>query len=118
MYGVPADLPLQRFVGDFLSSISLGGYSIHFNFDQHGTISVEGGWELRSEAGELIDSFCTLESRVAYRVHVILNQSVIGYSLDPPRSCSLTFANGNQLTIYDDSPQYECFHIYPDDIHV
>lgn len=118
MYGVPADLPLQRFVGDYLFSINLAGSTVHFNFNQRGTITVDGRWELRDGAGTLIDCFCSLESREAYRVHVILNQDVIAYALDPPRSCALTFASGHRLTLYDDTPEYESFHIYPDEIHV
>jgi hypothetical protein len=57
MYEVPTNLPLARFVGDFLFSINLAGSSVHFNFDRSGTISVDGLWELRNEAGAVIDAF-------------------------------------------------------------
>src|SRR5690348_5564033 len=107
MYGVPTNLPIQRFVGDFLFSITLAGPSIHFNFNRSGTISVDGHWELRDGYGTLIDKHCRLEEREVYRVHVILNQDVTDYVLDPPRSFAIAFANGYRLQIFDDSPCYE-----------
>jgi hypothetical protein len=118
MYGVPADLPIQRFVGDFLFSINLAGSSVHFCFDHSGTISVHGRWELRDGVGSLVDSYCDLEEREVYRVHVILNQDVTDYALNPSHSFSLTFASGHRLTVYDDTPEYESFAIQPDDIYV
>ena len=118
MYGVPADLPIPRFVGDFLFSITLAGGSIHFNFNRSGTISVHGGWELVDGVGTTIESYCDFEKREAYRVHMILSQDVIDCALDPPRSFSLTFASGHRLTVYDDSSAYESFSISPDDIFV
>jgi hypothetical protein len=118
MYGVPADLPVQRFVGDFLSQVCIGMDGVHFRFGQAGTISVSGGWELIDGAGNIVDRAWDYEVREAYRVHSIFNQDVTGASVDPPRSFSLTFASGHRLTIFDDTPQYEAFTIEPDGIGV
>jgi hypothetical protein len=118
MYGVPADLPVQRFVGDFLSQICVGMDGVHFNFGESGTISVQGHWELVDDAGRIIDCACDHDAREAYRVHVIFNQDVIDASIDPPHSFSLNFSSGHRLTIYDDSPQYESFSIQPGNIFV
>ncbi len=118
MYGVPADLPLQRFVGDFLCQVCVGMDGIHFRFGQSGTISVQGRWELTDSDGKVIDRACDHSERDAYRVHVIFNEDVAEYSIDPPKSFSLTFASGHRLSVYDDTPQYESFQIWPDDIIV
>jgi hypothetical protein len=56
--------------------------------------------------------------RDAYRVHVLLNQAVTSVAVDPPDSITLTFESGATLTIWDDSPQYESFHIEPGGIHI
>lgn len=118
MYGVPADLPVGRFVGDFLSQVRIGMDGIHFAFGHSGTISVQGHWELIDRAGKIIDCACEHEARESYRVHAIFNQDVTEYSIDPPHSFSLTFASGHRLTVYDDSPQYESFSIQPGNIFV
>jgi hypothetical protein len=42
MYGVPADLPIQPFIGQDLSQICLGRFQIPFHFSGTGSISVAG----------------------------------------------------------------------------
>jgi hypothetical protein len=118
MYGVPTDLPIQRFVGDFLFSVSITAGGIHFQFNRAGTISVERRWELKDSSGQLVDRDTDNGSRDAYRVHVILNEHVARYRIEAPSSFTLAFESGHELTIYDDSTRYESFHIYPDEIHV
>jgi len=118
MYGVPKDLPIQRFVGDALFQVRIGTDGVHFVFGHAGTIAVGGHWELVDASGAVVDRYCEHGKRESYRLHVILNADVSGANLDPPRSFSLTFATGHRLTVYDDSPNYESFSIYPDDSHV
>ena len=118
MYGVPENLPLQRFVGDALFQISIGVDGVHFHFGKSGTISVFGHWDLHDGKGVLIDWAQENEERQHYRVHVILNADIATYAIDTPRSFSLTFTSGHRLTIYDDTPQYESFAIQPDEIYV
>jgi hypothetical protein len=91
---------------------------IHFRFGQSGTISVQGRWELADSDGNIIDSGCDYSVREAYRVHAIFNQDVTEFSIDPPRSFSLSFANAHRLTVFDDTPQYESFQLWPDGIVV
>ena len=74
MYGVPADLDLTPFVGGFLTQIALGEYQLQFHFvGNHGvtvgSISVEGGWELRDSHSEVIDEAIENNARTEYRVH-------------------------------------------------
>ena len=118
MYGVPADLPVQRFVGDFLSQICIGMDGIHFNFGRSGTISVGGRWELLDGVGRVIDCARDHDKRDAYRVHALFNQDVTNSCIDPPHSFSLTFSSGHRLTVYDDTPHYESFSIQPGNILV
>ena len=90
----------------------------HYHFSRAGTISVEGRWELRGPTGERVDRWMNPAERDAYRLHVIFNAEVTGFRIDPPRSFSLTFSTGHILTVFDDTPYYESFHIEPDGIHV
>ena len=49
MYGVPADLPVNVFVGKEFNQIGLGRFQIQFHCSGTGSIFVEGRWELRTD---------------------------------------------------------------------
>ena len=123
MYGVPKDLPLQRFVGDSICQIALGLCGIHFHFNKAGSINVDGGkWQIHDSSGTIVDESIGADalpsSRQQYRVHVILDSAVTKFEVDAPHSFSLVFSSGHRLTIYDDSPAYESFCILPDGIYI
>jgi hypothetical protein len=123
MYGVPIDLPLQRFVGDSICQIAFGSNDIQFHFNKAGSINVDfGRWQIHDSSGTIIDESLDDDAppsaREQYRVHVILNSDVTKFQIDAPHSFSLLFSSGHRLTIYDDSPQYESFSIQPDGIIV
>jgi hypothetical protein len=126
MYGVPADLDLAMFVGAKLTQLGVGEFQLQFNFmapveSRWGpgpSIGVEGKWELRDGAGELVDRSMSNAEREVYRVHVILGHDVVATNLDAPHSFSLRFDDGHELTVFDDSKQYESFSIQPGDIFV
>ena len=84
----------QRFVGDYLCSVSISVGGVHFNFGRAGTISVEGRWELVDPAGHMVDRNQDNGKREAYHLHVVLNEDVVDYKIDAPRSFSLTFNRG------------------------
>ena len=121
MYGVPNDLPLQRFVGDSICQIAIGSHDIQFHFNKAGSFNVGGGrWEILDAGGAIVDE--SIEgppsSRQQYRVHVLFHSDVTNFDINAPHSFTLSFANGHSLTIYDDSEQYESFSIEPDGIIV
>lgn len=114
MYGVPADLPIQAFVGQELNQICLGRFQIQLHFAGVGSISVEGRWELRDAAADIVDRAEAHETRKSYRIHQLIDIPVARCSIDPPRSFTLFFDNGLALTVLDDSEQYESFSIKVD----
>ena len=114
MYGVPADLPLDEFVGKEINVISFTRFRIQLCLIGAGTIDVGDNWELRDRSGSLIDSERDHGERDGYRVHQILDVPIVGFSIDPPRSFTLIFESGHRLEIFDDSEQYESFAIYLD----
>ena len=114
MYGVPADLPIQPFVGQELNQICLGRFQTQLPFSGAGSISVEGRWELRDGAGDIVDRAEEHEIRESYRIHRLIDVPVARLSIDPPRSFTLFFDNGLVLTVFDDSEQYESFSINVD----
>lgn len=114
MYGIPADLPLSRFVGLEFNMVGLGCFQTQFHCAGAGTLFVEGRWELRDAAGALIDCRQEHDQRPTYRVHVVIDVPIVRYEIDPPRSFTLIFENDLRLSVFDDSPQYEAFSIHLD----
>ena len=112
MHGVPSDLPLERFVGKELNQIAIGRFDVQLSFASVGTISIWGKWELRDPAGAVVDAQHDHETRESYRLHRLLNLTVVRFELDPPRAFTLVFDPGYRLTVFDDTPsRYESFSI-------
>lgn len=118
MYGVPADLPLQRFIGQECTLIGIGRFEIRFLFASCGDIHVNSRWEICDDRGRIIDRMVEHAERTSYCIHKIIDIPVNRFEIDPPRSFTLHFENGWSLTIFDDSDQYESFSIHPDRIYV
>jgi len=118
MYGVPKNLDLRRFVGATLIQIGVGEFQLQFHFHTGVSIGVEGGWELRNAAGEVVDQAMENRLRSEYRVHRILGRDVVGTEIDPPRSITLDFDDGHRLQVFDDDEHYESFSIQPGDIYI
>lgn len=114
MHGVPSDLPLKAFVGGEFNQIALGRFQTEFHCSGTGSISVEGRWELRNSAGDIIDAWREHDQREAYRLHSIIDVPIVAYEIDSPRSFTIAFESGHRLTVFDDTPQYEAFAIHLD----
>jgi hypothetical protein len=111
MRGVLPNLPLDGFVGRAFNQIALGRFQIQFRSDRTGSIDVEGRWDLRKSAGELVDAWIEHEKRETYRLHAIIDVPIVGYEINPPRSFTIAFENGYRLTVFDETPKYEAFSV-------
>jgi hypothetical protein len=120
MYGVPANLDLRQFLGDYLTQLCIGQYDLQFIFGKGSSISVQGQWELRDAAGTLLDHDFVDQpaKRESYKAHFLLGATVTASQVNPPQSFTLFFDTGMMLTIFDDSKQHESFSIQPGDIFI
>ncbi len=118
MYGVPADLDLSFLHGEELIQVCLGQYQLQFHFHPVGSISVEGGWELRDAAGVRMDGHCQAPDRPPYQLHRLLGRRVARSEVAAPEWFALTFEGGEVLRVFDDLAQYESFSIQPGNIFV
>ena len=110
MRGVPPDMPVQALVGHELTHIGLAMHQIQLHFGDGVHISIEGGWHLKDRGGNVVDQDVDPPSnRKTYQIHRLLMQPVTAAQVDAPKSFAVTFANGDVLTIFDSSPQYESF---------
>jgi hypothetical protein len=114
MYGVPADLPLDRFVGSELGQIAIGILQVQFRFEGSLSIHSEAHWELHGPTGEIVDTARNHAERDCYRIHEILGASVTRFSINAPTSFTLFFNSGHALTVFDDSDHYESFSVHLD----
>jgi hypothetical protein len=89
MYGAPASLSLRLLVGPTLVEIAIGEFQVQFRFQPRGEIAVEGRWELRDDAGRLVDQAqAATAERDAYRVHQLLGRKVIDAQVNAPDTAS------------------------------
>jgi hypothetical protein len=113
VYGVPADLDLQRLSGATLIQLAIGEFQIQFHFEPETQIAVEGRWELRDRSGHVIDLAQSNADRDVYRIHQLLGRRVVGSQVNPPESFTLEFDNGDRLQVFDSSDRFESFSIQP-----
>ena len=118
MYGVPADLDLGFLHGAELIQVCLGLHQLQFHFHPAGSISVEGGWELLDAGGARLDGRYDGPDRPPYQLHRLLGRRVSGSEVSAPDLFALRFEGGEVLRVFDDSPQYESFQIWPGGIIV
>jgi hypothetical protein len=112
MHGVPSDMPVQALVGHELTHIGLAMHQIQLHFGSEAYISIEGKWFLKDRGGNVVDQDIDPPSdRKSFHLHRLLKQPVTAASVDAPKSFTVTFANGDALTILDDSLQYESFSL-------
>jgi hypothetical protein len=112
MYGVPADLPLERFVGSELNQIALGRFQTQLHFAGCGSIFIEGRWELHDPNGDLVDRMQDHGTRECYRIHRVLDLPVARFEIEASASFTLIFEPNYRLTVFDESPQYESFSVH------
>lgn len=99
MYGVPGNLPLDRFVHKELNQIALGRFQTQLHFSGTGSISIEGRWELRDPTGVLVDQAQEHAERDSYRIHRLIDLPVAALEIDAPRSFTLVFDPAYRLTV-------------------
>lgn len=128
MYGVPADLDLERFVGAALVQLCLGQREAQLRFqaldsawpDESPTleVSVVGGWELYDASGAPAARGARGMGGAAHVLYDLIGDSVAETDVDPPHWFALRFDDGRELRILDDSDDEESFSIQPGDVYV
>ena len=122
MYGVPRNIDLSSIQGSTLDHILVARHVICFGFESGTSLRVEGKWELTEPDGAVLDQSADLSKPVSergpLRLHACVGQAVLVARPEPPKSIALEFEGGLTLRVFDDSKQYESFHIQPGDIHV
>jgi hypothetical protein len=121
VHGVPIDLDLSFLHGAELIQVCIGQYQLQFHFHPVGSVSVEGGWELRDATGAWIEGAARSDNRgerPPCHLHKLLGRRVAATEVRAPQWFALRFEGGDVLRVFDDSVQYESFSIQPGNIFV
>ena len=111
MYGLKKEINLSFLNGRELIQVAVGLYQTIFRFDEDLVISVEGEfryfdgqaeWTWRPEPGS---------SLIAARTVALLGTTIESLESNANGTLSLTFSNGQRLTLADSSREYESYQI-------
>jgi Family of unknown function (DUF6188) len=109
MYGLRPDSDLSFLEGKEICQIAIGPYDVQFNWG-NGGIAVWSRFAYKSGlAAEIV--WTGNEPKVAACAVGLLQQVIQSVSWTDDGTLSLRFKNGDELTIYDDDPQYEAYSI-------
>jgi hypothetical protein len=121
MLGVPKDLDLSKFKGNFLSHVTVCQYQISFDFFEPAvSITAMGSWELKDASGNRVDGSDEspeYANRDACYCNRILGKVVKSVEIAPPHSISFHFESGHTLQIFDDLGPYDSIQIQSGDIY-
>jgi hypothetical protein len=111
MYGLSKDIDLRFLDGREVEQVAIGVYQIQFGFDEDVRISVEGQfayfdgqqeWTWKPEPGAV---------QIAARTVSLLGATIQIFDGKEDGTLTLTFSNGQRLTIVDNSEQFESYDI-------
>jgi hypothetical protein len=117
MYGIPENLDLTNLVGDRLDSITIEEYQVVFHFDRGMSFVIEGQMDVTMNGNPVARwEQKTGWSSIAFQKCV--GATVESFTIPSKHELNILLSGDWMLRIYDNSPQYESFHIYPQEIHV
>ncbi len=118
MHGLPKDFDVSVFVGNELIQICFAINLMSVHFEKRIRITSEGsfGYSLSLENKDVIYQVPVQDCEILELIgHVVTAAAVEGSG-----GLRLRFDNGHSLIFYDDSPNYEAYHIQVGDkeIHI
>jgi hypothetical protein len=117
MNGIPDNLDLSNMIGSRLDAVALQEYQIVFQFDGGSSIVAEGTMDV-TLTGDIVAQWKQKEGWSSVAFQRCVGTTVERIAIPSKKELDLYLSDGWVLRFYDDSTQYESFHIYPQDIHV
>lgn len=117
MNGIPENLDLASLVGDRLDSVTIQEYQVVFSFDRGMSFVIEGQMDVTMNGSPVARwEQETGWSSIAFQKCV--GATVESFAVPSKDELNILLSGDWMLRIYDNYPQYESFHIYPQEIHV
>ena len=117
MNGIPDKLDLSNMIGSRLDAVSIQEFQIAFQFDGSSSIVVEGSMDVILN-GNIVARWKQDERWSSIDFQKCVGTTVERFAIPSKQELDLYLSGGWVLRFYDDSSQYESFHIYPQDSHV
>jgi len=108
MHGFSEDSDFNFLKGSTVEQVCLGQYDTQLHLNPGGSLRMEGSYVHRFGIREIHQDRSSCGPN---ELHRLLGQTITGLSVLPPRSLTLSFSNGDELMLVDDSDQYESFLI-------
>jgi hypothetical protein len=117
MYGIPADLNLSKLIGIQIKGINVVEFMTVIQFEDGTTICIEG--EAKITKNDVVITQWKQESGWNTNQYALMiGKLVSSYEVITPRELVINLMEGLQIHIFDNSNEYESFHIYPEGIHI
>jgi hypothetical protein len=109
MYGLSKDVDLAFLKGKELHQVCTGANEVILHFDDYIAITIMSECDYKSKIGEIvrIERYPTSSSLICQ----LLGSSITEAQGKDDGTLVLEFANGDALTLYDDSKEYESYQI-------
>ncbi|HYA88468.1 MAG TPA: hypothetical protein VEI57_15550 [Nitrospirota bacterium] len=117
MNSIPDKLDLSNMVGSRLDTVSIQEYQTAFQFNGGSSIVVEGAMDVILN-GNIVARWRQEEGWTSIDFQKCVGTTVEQFAIPSKKELDLYLSGGWVLRFFDSSPQYESFHIYPQDIHV
>jgi hypothetical protein len=119
MHGLPTDFDFNVLIGHLLELLCFSQNTISLNFSGDVMITIEGGFSYSRDPTNVPPKVLQVPV-VESDVMALLGQTITKASGDERGTLTLEFGNGARFMCYDDSTQFESYHIVIGDkeIHV
>lgn len=110
MYPPPSQIVLNKLLGHTVELVSIGQFVLHIGFVGGDMLSITAPFRFGQNAPLM--EFPLEETRIASLPGLLVN----GIQCDPDGTLYLDFADGRQLVVYANDPQYEAYTLRIDTI--
>jgi hypothetical protein len=111
MYGLKKDIDLSFLNGREVIQVAIGVYQTQFGFDEDVTIYVHSQFSYFDGRDEWIWKPEGGAAQIAARTLSLLGTTIQSFEGQENGTLSLVFSNGQRLTIFDNSTEYESYDI-------
>ncbi|MDX2250916.1 MAG: DUF6188 family protein [Nitrospira sp.] len=123
MYGLKPDIDLNFFVGRDLNAVTVGPFDVQFNFDGpvlspgvQSLLSLAVQSRIEHSSKEIVNEWEGAENNPPSAASLLglVGKSVVSVYGDPDGTLTLTFSNGDVVTVFDHEG-YEAYQICYED---
>jgi hypothetical protein len=108
MHGFSGKLDFSLLNGSIVQQVCLGQYETQVHLYPDGSLSLKGTYVHKIGTREIIRDRSSHGSNELDR---LLGQAITAVTMVSPKMLSISFSNGDELVLIDDSDQYESFVI-------